>query len=56
MCKNFILNGLTDELFDYHSTMSTAKKVWDALQKKYDTKEVGSKEVRDKSLFAVPDD
>ena len=32
-CKNLILNGLTDELYDYYSTMITAKEVWDALQK-----------------------
>ncbi|TYK03152.1 hypothetical protein E5676_scaffold11G00280 [Cucumis melo var. makuwa] len=43
ICKNLILNGLTDELYDYYSTMTTAKEVWDALQKKYDTEEVGLK-------------
>lgn len=37
------MNGLTNELYDYYSAMSIAKEVWDALQKKYDTKEVGSK-------------
>ncbi|KAA0037119.1 uncharacterized protein E5676_scaffold832G001570 [Cucumis melo var. makuwa] len=43
ICKNLILNGLTDELYDYYSTMTTVKEVWDALQKKYDTEEAGSK-------------
>ena len=43
MTSNLILNGLIDELYDYYSTMSTTKEVWDALQKKYDIKEVGSK-------------
>ena len=43
MCKNLILNGLTDELYDYYSTMSTAKEVWGVLQKKYDTEKDGSK-------------
>ncbi|KAA0053488.1 uncharacterized protein E5676_scaffold522G00020 [Cucumis melo var. makuwa] len=33
ICKNLILNGLTDELYDYYSTMTTAKEVWDALPK-----------------------
>ena len=31
ICKNLILNGLTNELYDYYSTMSTVKEVWDAL-------------------------
>ncbi|XP_050945529.1 uncharacterized protein LOC127150877 [Cucumis melo] len=43
ICKNLILNGLTDELYDYYSTMTTTKEVWGALQKKYDTEEAGSK-------------
>lgn len=43
LCKNFILNGLNDELYDYYSSLTTAKDVWDALQKKYDTEEAGSK-------------
>ena len=43
ICNNLILNGLTDELYDYYSTMSIAKEVWDVLQKKYDTEEARSK-------------
>ncbi|XP_038902475.1 uncharacterized protein LOC120089128 [Benincasa hispida] len=43
LCKNVILNGLTDDLYDYYSTMKTTKVVCDALQKKYDTMEAGSK-------------
>ncbi|KAA0059670.1 putative Polyprotein [Cucumis melo var. makuwa] len=43
ICKNLILNGLTDELYDYYSTMATAKEVWDVLQNKYDIEETGSK-------------
>ncbi|KAA0026112.1 uncharacterized protein E5676_scaffold263G00040 [Cucumis melo var. makuwa] len=44
ICKNLILNELSDELDDYYSTMFTAKEVWDALQKKkYDTEEAESK-------------
>ena len=33
--ENLILNGLTVELYDYYTTISTAKEVWDALSKKY---------------------
>ena len=43
LCKNYILNALSDYLYDYYSSFKTAKDVWDALQKKYDTEEAGSK-------------
>ncbi|GJS50253.1 hypothetical protein Tco_0600374 [Tanacetum coccineum] len=44
MCKNFILNGLSDDLYDYYNFDDvTAHKLWEALQKKYDTEEAGTK-------------
>ena len=43
LCKNYILNALSDDLYDYYSSFKTEKDVWDALQKKYDTEEAGSK-------------
>ncbi|GKA97760.1 retrovirus-related pol polyprotein from transposon TNT 1-94 [Tanacetum coccineum] len=44
MCKNFILNGLSDDLYDYYNSDDvTAHKLWEALQKKYDTEEAGTK-------------
>jgi hypothetical protein len=43
LCKNFILNGLNDELYDYYSRHENAKQVWDALEKKYDTEKAGAK-------------
>jgi len=43
LCKNFILNGLSDDLYDYYISNKTAKEIWDALQKKYDTEEASTK-------------
>lgn len=41
--KNFILNGLSDDLYDYYNSDKTAKEIWDALEKKYDTEEARTK-------------
>src|SRR3954468_13568013 len=43
LCKHHILNSLADDLYDYYSNHKTAKQVWEALQRKYDTKEAGAK-------------
>ncbi|GJU33146.1 retrovirus-related pol polyprotein from transposon TNT 1-94 [Tanacetum coccineum] len=44
MCKNFLLNGLLDDLYDYYNSDDvTTHKLWEALQKKYDTEEAGTK-------------
>ncbi|CAL1411438.1 unnamed protein product [Linum trigynum] len=44
LCKNYILNGLSDDLYDYYADQkNTTMMVWDALQKKYDMEEAGAK-------------
>ncbi|GAU26739.1 hypothetical protein TSUD_317370 [Trifolium subterraneum] len=43
VCKNYIINGLEDDLYDYYRTYETASDVWEALCKKYDTEEAGAK-------------
>ncbi|RZB66097.1 Retrovirus-related Pol polyprotein from transposon TNT 1-94 [Glycine soja] len=43
LCKNFILNGLANDLYDYYSPYKSAKLVWLALEKKYDTEEAVTK-------------
>ncbi|KAB2632554.1 hypothetical protein D8674_028801 [Pyrus ussuriensis x Pyrus communis] len=43
LAKNYILNGFSDDLYDYYSDYGTAKDLWEALQKKYDTEEAGAK-------------
>ncbi|XP_077237161.1 uncharacterized protein LOC143878811 [Tasmannia lanceolata] len=43
LCQNFILNCLSDELYDFYSDCKDSMTLWEALQKKYDTEEAGSK-------------
>ncbi|KAL5831729.1 hypothetical protein ACOSQ4_017083 [Xanthoceras sorbifolium] len=52
LCKNYILNGLFDDLYDYYNSDKFAKEIWDALQKKYDTEEAGYQMTDAKSVEA----
>ncbi|KAB2628501.1 hypothetical protein D8674_033296 [Pyrus ussuriensis x Pyrus communis] len=40
LAKNYILNGLSDDLYDYYSDYGIAKDLWEALQKKYENEEM----------------
>ncbi|XP_049414632.1 uncharacterized protein LOC125877352 [Solanum stenotomum] len=39
LCKNYILNGLHDDLYNVYSNKKTFKDLWDALEKKYKTED-----------------
>ncbi|XP_070017869.1 uncharacterized protein [Nicotiana sylvestris] len=41
LCKNYILSGLEDALYNIYSGMETSKELWNALEKKYKTEYVG---------------
>ncbi|GJW80273.1 retrovirus-related pol polyprotein from transposon TNT 1-94 [Tanacetum coccineum] len=42
-CRNYILNALDDSLYDIYSTFSTAREIWESLEKKYRTQVACSK-------------
>ncbi|XP_070002845.1 uncharacterized protein [Nicotiana sylvestris] len=43
LCKNYILSGLEDDLYNVYSNMETSKELWIALEKKYKTEDAGLK-------------
>ncbi|KAK3039107.1 hypothetical protein RJ639_028853 [Escallonia herrerae] len=43
LCKNYILNGLDNALYNIYSPMVNAKALWESLERKYKTEDVGSK-------------
>ena len=43
LCKNYILSGLQDDLYNVYSNAKTSKELWDALEKKYKTEDAGMK-------------
>ena len=42
LCKNYILSGLQDDLYNVYNNAKTSKKLWDALEKKYKTEDSGT--------------
>ncbi|XP_057481970.1 uncharacterized protein LOC130768881 [Actinidia eriantha] len=43
LCRNDILNGLDNTLYNVYSPIKTAKELWESLDKKYKTEDAGMK-------------
>ena len=43
LCRNYVLNSLIDSLYNVYSMKKSAKKLWESLDKKYKTEDVGTK-------------
>ncbi|XXG75888.1 hypothetical protein AAC387_Pa08g0361 [Persea americana] len=43
LCRNYILNGLDNTLYNVYCSLKTAKELWESLDKKYKTEDAGMK-------------
>ena len=43
LCKNYILNGLDNTLYNVYSSIKTARELWESLDRKYKMEDVGMK-------------
>ncbi|XP_070028293.1 uncharacterized protein [Nicotiana sylvestris] len=43
LCRNYILSGLEDNLYNVYSSVETSKELWNALERKYKTEDAGMK-------------
>ena len=43
LCRNYVLNGLENTLYNVYSPLKTTKELWDSLDKKYKTEDAGLK-------------
>ncbi|KAD6118765.1 hypothetical protein E3N88_10036 [Mikania micrantha] len=43
LCRNYVLNGLVDALYNVHCKITTTKELWESLDRKYRTKDAGTK-------------
>ncbi|XP_076908675.1 uncharacterized protein LOC143565659 [Bidens hawaiensis] len=42
-CRNYVLIGLVDELYNVYFRIPSAKELWDTLERKYKTEDTGTK-------------
>ncbi|WJZ87171.1 hypothetical protein VitviT2T_006572 [Vitis vinifera] len=42
LCRNYVMNGLADSLYNVYSDKKTAKELWESLDRKYKTKDAGA--------------
>ncbi|KAL6140531.1 hypothetical protein ACLB2K_058830 [Fragaria x ananassa] len=43
LCRNYIMNGLADSLYNVYIGIGTTKELWESLEKKYKTEDAGAK-------------
>ena len=43
LCRNYIINGLVDYLYNVYSDKKTTKELWESLDRKYKTEDDRSK-------------
>ena len=43
LCRNYVLNGLVDSLYNNYSDKKTAKGLWESLDRKYKTENIRAK-------------
>ncbi|GJR38490.1 pol polyprotein [Tanacetum coccineum] len=43
LCHNYVLNGLIDPLYNVYCKTTTAKELWESLERKYKTEDAGSR-------------
>ncbi|KAL2472164.1 zinc knuckle (CCHC-type) family protein [Abeliophyllum distichum] len=43
LCRNYVMNGLVDLLYNVYITMKTAKELWESLDRKYKIEDAGAK-------------
>ncbi|KAH9727083.1 CCHC-type domain-containing protein [Citrus sinensis] len=43
LCKNYVMNGLSDSLYNVYIGKKTAKELWESLERKYKTEDASTK-------------